>query len=154
MLQETGVPWRNRKEIANPSDKSIKSIKSKLSAIFQARSGDNVAKLIKQVNPIRGYCESKRTRNFSKAARHINSHLFILQMRWIRRAHPNKSTGWVVRKYFIHLVIKYINNKWAFRCPSTGLICIQTYWYANKRNWPPVISKYSPDDPDPIVRES
>lgn len=77
--------------IVIPSSKSVKSIKSKLSAIFQALfiRGDNVAKLIKQVNPIiRGYCESKRAGNLSQVAGRITNNLYILQMRWIRRAHP------------------------------------------------------------------
>lgn len=93
--------------IVEPSEKSIKSISRKLSTIFQKRTSISTTKLIKEVNPIiRGYCESKRTRNFSHASRRLESHLFKLQMRWIKRRHPKKSVSWVVKNYFSTL-----NNK-------------------------------------------
>lgn len=141
--------------IVQPSKKSVLNICAKLSLIFQKKyRGKPVELLIKEVNAvIRGYCESKRTHVFSSAAGHIGNHLFKLQLRWIKRAHPKKSTDWVVKTYFTHYITKNINNKWVFRCPNTKLICIVPRWYASKRNWPPVVSSYSPDNPNPVIQK-
>lgn len=155
---ENGIEIYYRKyfsTIVQPSKKSVLSICAKLSLTFQKNyRGRPITLLIKQVNSIiRGYCESKRTHSFSQAAGHIGNHLFKLQLRWIKRAHPKKSTDWVVKRYFTHYITKNINNKWVFRCPITKIICLQPRWYSSKRNWPPVVSSYSPDDPNPIVQQ-
>lgn len=140
--------------IITPSEKSLQSIRFKLSTIFRQHRGTSVHKLIKAVNPvIRGYCESKRTHSFAKGASSIDHHLLKLQMRWIRRAHPKKSTSWVVQRYFTHLITANINNKWVFRDGRTGVICYHAMWYSKKRFWPPVVSSYSPYNPDSIIQE-
>jgi RNA-directed DNA polymerase len=141
--------------IVFPSEKSLKNICAKLSHTFQVKyRGRPVRFLIKEVNLIlRGYCDSKRTFNFSHAAAHIGHHLFKLQMRWIKRAHPKKSTDWVVKNYFTHYITKNINNKWVFRCPNSKLVCIIPRWYSSKRKWPPVVGSYCPDDPNPVIQK-
>jgi RNA-directed DNA polymerase len=71
-------------------------------------------------------------------------------MRWIKRRHPKKSTDWVVKRYFKHYKSYFINNKWTFHDPETGIICFQFLWFSKPRFWPPVIGKESPDNPDSI----
>ena len=135
--------------LITPASKSLKSFKSRLSSTFREHRGKPVDKLILKVNRmVRGYCESKRTHSFSKAASSIDNHLFKLQMRWIKRAHPKKSTDWCVKRYFKHLITLRINNKWTFRHPGSNLVCVYAKWYSSHRNWPPVQNKLSPDDPD------
>lgn len=140
--------------IVTPSKKSIQSVKRKLSDIFQSRSGKNARDIINKINPIiRGYCESKRTRNFSRAARHIDNHLFKLEMRWCKRTHPKKSITWIVNRYFVTYDTTYIRSRWTFRDPTTKIVALKCKWHSEKRNWPPVISKNSPDNPDPKIIE-
>lgn len=134
--------------LVSPSKKSLKSFKAKLSTTFRDHRGKSVDKLITKINRmIRGYCESKRTHSFSKAASSIDNHLFKLQMRWVKRAHPKKSTDWCVKRYFMHLKTLRINNKWTFHDPGSPLVCYHAKWYSSRRIWPPVQNKLSPDDP-------
>lgn len=135
--------------LITPSEKSVKSFKNRLSATFREHRGKSVDKLIKKVNRmVRGYCESKRTQSFSKVSSSIDNHLFKLQMRWIKRAHPKKSTDWCVKRYFKHLKTLRIDNRWTFHHPGSDLVCVYAKWYSSGKIWPPVQNKLSPDDPN------
>lgn len=140
--------------IVTPSGKSLKSICAKLSEVFAKHRGKSAAQLISTLNPIiRGYGESKRTWSFSHGAARIDHHLYKLQMRWIKRKHPKKSVSWCVKRYFIRYVTARVNSKWTFRDPVFGRVCYKAIWYGTARNWPPVVSSYCPDDPNPEIRE-
>jgi RNA-directed DNA polymerase len=148
---ENGIHESYRKyfsTIIRPSEKSLKSIKLRIKGIFGSHRGRSPATLIRALNPvIRGYCESKRTRVFSQAARHLQHYLFKLQMGWIRRRHPKKSTDWCVNRYFKKYKSYFIDSAWTFHCPETGVVCYQFIWFSKERFWPPVIAKNCPDDP-------
>ena len=89
------------KLIIRPSAKSVKAIRKKLKETFRRCRGSNVAKLVKEVNPIiRGWADyykgsvSKRT--FTK----LDDYLFTLQVRWTKWQHSKKSYKWRLQKYW------------------------------------------------------
>lgn len=140
--------------IIEPSNKSLKNIKLKIRMIFRKGRSYPLVKIILQLNRlIIGYCESKRTVNFSRTARKLNHYLYEQQMLWAKRLHPQKGKKWIVNKYFVHLKNDYINNRWVFRDPSTNTYCYQFIWFCQKRNWPQIKAQYCPDDPNPIIQE-
>lgn len=95
----------------SPSAKSFKSFKARLSSNFRYHRGKPLDELIlKLKRMVRGYCEKKRKYSFSKAASRIDHHLFKLQLRWMKRAHPKKSTDWCVKRYFKHLGTLFTTN--------------------------------------------
>lgn len=131
-----------------PSSKSVRNMSRRLSDIFHDHRGKSAYHLIRTLNPvIRGYCNSKRVHQCSRAMRTLNTQLNKLILAWIRRSHPKKSRDWTIERYFTHYRSYYINNAWTFRCPTTGIICQQFIWHSNLRRWPSVVSSYSPDDP-------
>lgn len=100
-----------------PSEKSIKKIKTKIKQIFVENHGNKVDNLIMELNPvIRGWAQSKQYWHCNRVFHHLDHHMFNLQWRWIKRAHPNKNNGWLKKTYFKTLVIPMarIYNKWVF----------------------------------------
>ena len=150
-LYADSVPRADRNAITTsivPSRKSIRNMSDKLGTVFREHRGKSAHRLIRTLNPIiRGYCNSKRVHDSSKALRNLNSQLFKLTLAWIRRSHPKKSRDWTVKRYFTHYRSYRIDNRWTFQCPTTKIICQQFIWHANRRRWPSVVSSYSPDDP-------
>jgi RNA-directed DNA polymerase len=134
--------------IIRPAAKSMKNIKLKVRAIFKRNRGRSPSTLIRELNPvIRGYSESKRTWVFSQEARALSSYLYELQLGWMKRRHPKKSVGWVVRRYFTSIKYDLIDDTWVFRCPVTRIFCFKFSWFSKQRFWPPVVSSNCPDDP-------
>ena len=150
-LYADSVPKADRNAVTTsivPSKKSIQSMSEKLGVVFHDHRGKSAYRLITTLNPIiRGYFNSKRVHDSSKALRSLNNQLFKLTLAWIRRTHPKKSRDWTVKRYFTHYRSYRIDNRWTFQCPTTKIICQQFIWNANRRRWPSVVSSYSPDDP-------
>ena len=98
-----------------PSDKSLKNVKNNIKSIFMKHRGSNAETLIYEVNAvIRGYAAAKRAWHVNRTFHDLDQYLFDLQWRWIIRQHPNKNKGWLRSRYFTHLRLGNINNKWVF----------------------------------------
>ncbi len=89
------------KLIIKPTKGNVKSILNKIRDITKRNKAAKTENLIRQLNPIiRGWANyyrhvvSKRTFNY------VDHQTFQLLWHWSKRRHPNKSKGWIYRKYF------------------------------------------------------
>lgn len=122
-----------------PSIKSQKKIKSKIRNIMISSRSVNARTLIGKLNPvIKGYVQSKFHWHSNKFFKALNHYIFWLCWRWACRKHPSKGSHWIKEKYFVHLKIGYINNKWVFAGEKssrinplyhTSLYLYQTHWF-------------------------
>lgn len=92
--------YRN-KLVIKPAKEGLKALVQKTRAHIKGMLGQKAETLIKTLNPIiRGWANYHRyigcSEAFWTADRIINYQL----LRWARRTHPNKSYGWMKRKYF------------------------------------------------------
>jgi RNA-directed DNA polymerase len=89
------------KLVIKPTKEGLKALVQKTRESIQGMLGQKAETLIKRLNPIiRGWANYHRhvcsTEAFWTAERIIRYQL----LRWARRTHPNKSYGWLKRKYF------------------------------------------------------
>ena len=106
----------NNKLIIKPSNASIKAIKSKLKEIFTTCRGNNLAHLIKKLNPIvRGWANYHRHICASKAFSKLDNFIFTNILKWMRRG-TGKSYKWILEKY----VGKIENHTRRFKAKPKG----------------------------------
>jgi RNA-directed DNA polymerase len=86
--------------LTKPSKESISKFRAKLKQTFRAMHGHSLETLIGKVNPmLRGWANYFRTGVAKETFAKLDSYLFTLQGRWMKRAHPTKSWKWRTRKY-------------------------------------------------------
>ena len=103
--------YRN-KLITTPTVENKKGFLDKIRNIIRKSYGLSSQDLIKRLNPvIRGWANYHRYVQTSRAFSKGDTVLFQSLMRWARRKHPNKSNGWIVKKYFNNS-----KRKWVFSC--------------------------------------
>ena len=79
----------------------MRRIRERLAAEMKALRGANAAAVIKRLNPIiRGWSAYYRTVVSSEVFSKLDKHTWTLTYKWAKRGHPNKSTHWVVTRYF------------------------------------------------------
>jgi RNA-directed DNA polymerase len=125
-----------------PSRKSITKVKSKLKFAMTSTKGATARKFIEKINPIiRGYSLSKLHWHSNKAFRELDHYVHKLCWRWAIRKHAQKGSKWIRSRYFKHLRIGYINNKWAFSAYDVpadkpflynNLYVLKFYWFKIK----------------------
>jgi RNA-directed DNA polymerase len=89
------------KLLIKPAKDSIQHVIKRLRGIFKLNPQATTGNLIQQLNPlIRGWATSSRESVASMAFTKIDH--AIAQARWqgARRRHPQKSSGWIKRRYF------------------------------------------------------
>lgn len=126
----------------SPSRKSITKVKSKLKFAMTSTKGSTARKFIGKINPIiRGYCLSKIHWHSNNSFRELDHYVYKLCWRWAIRKHSKKGSGWIRSRYFKHLKIGYINNKWAFSAYDVipekpllydNLYALKFYWFKIK----------------------
>jgi len=89
------------KLLIKPAQKNVKAFLGKIRKIVKANKQATTANLIAQLNPvIRGWANYHRHvcsgKTFWTADRIVHDQV----LRWARRTHPNKSYGWLKRKYY------------------------------------------------------
>lgn len=89
------------KLLIKPSKKNIKSFLDTIRKLIKSNGTVATEVLISQLNPkIRGWANyfchvvSKRVFNY------VDYSIFWAILRWVRRRHPDKSAGWLKKKYF------------------------------------------------------
>lgn len=103
-----------------PSRKSINKVKSKLKDVLMYTKGCTAEKFIERMNPIiKGYVLAKSHWHSNRAFREIDNYVYILCWRWAIRKHPQKSSGWIKKKYFKFLKLDNIGNEWGFSAKSS-----------------------------------
>jgi hypothetical protein len=105
MFNERGEFAFLRKDVmvatATPSKKSLAKVKSSLKDLFFKHVGGSPRGLITNANRvIRGWALSKRAWHCYAAFKLLDNYLYVLQLRFTKRRHPNKGTNWRVHRYF------------------------------------------------------
>ncbi len=100
-----------------PSAKNVKAFLDKVRETIRANRSAKQETLIKLLNPmIRGWANYHRHVVAKKTYTAVDAHIWQALWRWARRRHPNKSCGWVRRKYFRTLGQQH----WVFTTATRG----------------------------------
>lgn len=92
---------RDNKCIIKPSKDSVKKAKAKIKDIFEYAKGQNVEYLIDKLNPVLdGIAEFWKPMASSKAFSNLDNYIWKKNWKFLNHLHPNKSSGWIVNKYF------------------------------------------------------
>lgn len=135
------------KLLIKPSKDFVKKCRKDIKEIFLKNIGDTADNLIGKINPIiRGKANYMKPHVASETFRKLDHYLFVRQVRFVKRTHPNKPTKWTKEKYWGNLSIQHPNQKWVFGNKSTGSHMLMFAWTKISRH--PIVSKRnSPDDP-------
>lgn len=107
----------NGKLLIKPSNKSQKKFINKLHEVIFGNKAASQRLLIDRLNPIiTGWGNYFRHAVSKEVFAKIDHLLVELLKRWAFRRHPNKSKGWVIKKYFT----SDNNRKWVFKDTLTG----------------------------------
>jgi RNA-directed DNA polymerase len=138
--------YPNGKLLTKPSNDALRRIRKRLSAEAKALRGANADAVIAKLNPIvAGWAAYYRIGASKRAYGALDAHLWRLAYKWARFSHPNKSTRWVIARYF-GMFNRARRDKWVFGSRDTG-------FYLRKFAWTPIVrhrmvaGTASPDDP-------
>lgn len=105
------------KFLIKPSAKNVKAFLDKVRETIRANRSTKQETLIDLLNPmIRGWANYHRHVVAKRTYAAVDSHIWQALWRWARRRHPNKSCGWVRRKYFWTLD----HQHWVFATAARG----------------------------------
>lgn len=135
------------KLLIKPSKEFVKKCKRDIREIFLNNIGNTVDNLIGLINPvIRGKANYMKYHVASKIFSDLDNYLFIRQVRFVKRTHPNKNSKWTSNKYWGNLSLQNPGYKWVFGNKVTGNHMLKFSWTKIERH--PLVSKRnSPDDP-------
>ncbi len=89
------------KLLIKPSAKNVKTFLDNIREIIRVNPSVKQDTLINVLNPkIRGWANYHRHVVAKETYVKVDNHIWRALWRWARRRHPNKSCGWVRRKYF------------------------------------------------------
>ena len=138
--------YPNGKLLTKPSNDALRRIRKRLSAEVKALRGANADAVIAKLNPIiTGWAAYYRIGVSKRAFGALDAHVWRLVYKWARFSHPNKSTRWVIARYF-GMFNPSRRDKWVFGSRDTG-------FYLRKFAWTPIVrhrmvaGTASPDDP-------
>ena len=102
--------------------------------------------MIKKLNPIiRGWAAYYRTQVSSETFGALDGYLWALTFKWARFSHANKSTRWVVARYYGRFN-KNRHDRWVFGDRKSGAYMHKFAWTSIVRHQM-VKGAASPDDP-------
>jgi RNA-directed DNA polymerase len=89
------------KLLIKPSSKNVKAFLDKVRETIRSNRSAKQDTLIDLLNPmIRGWANYHRHVVAKRTYSAVDAHIWQALWRWAQRRHPNKSSGWVRRKYF------------------------------------------------------
>lgn len=134
------------KALVTPSRKSVVKIREKLRQEWNALKGNNVAAVIKRLNPIiRGWANYFRTQVSSRTFTKLDTFMYNREFCYARHLHPNKSKHWRDAKYFGKLNPSRLDT-WVFGDKDTHFYLNKFAWTGIQRHTM-VTGTNSPDDP-------
>ena len=87
--------------LIKPSKKNVKTFLDGIRRIIRSGLHLSAGDLISELNPkIRGWANYHRHMASSRTFEHVDHVIFHALLRWVRRRHPRKSSGWLKQKYF------------------------------------------------------
>jgi RNA-directed DNA polymerase len=134
------------KTLIKPSKKSVLKIRKRLHDEWLSLHGQNVATVIKRLNPIiRGWANYFRTEVSTQTFNLLDKQMFHREVRYVKHTHPDKSRTWQDDHYFGKLN-PYRNDNWVFGDKETGAYLTKFKWTGIQRHVM-VTGTNSPDDP-------
>ncbi len=138
------------KLLIKPSKDFLKKTRSDIREVFLNHNGKKVDHLIGKINPIiRGKANYMNKVVSSKAFSALDHYLFIRQVRYVKRTHPNKPRYWTKEKYWGRFNFQKPNQKWIFGNKESGNYMLKFAWTKISRH-SLVTQRNSPDDPSLI----
>lgn len=138
--------YPNGKLLTKPSNDALRRIRKRLSTEAKALRGANVEAVIGKFNPIiAGWAAYYRIGVSKRVFGALDAHMWRLVYKWAGFSHPNKSTRWVIARYF-GMFNPARRDKWIFGSQKSG-------FYLRKFAWTPIVrhrmvaGTASPDDP-------
>lgn len=138
--------YPNGKLLTKPSNDALRRIRKRLSTEAKALRGANVEAVVGKFNPIiTGWAAYYRIGVSKRVFGALDAHMWRLVYKWAGFSHPNKSTRWVIARYF-GMFNPARRDKWIFGSWKTG-------FYLRKFAWTPIVrhrmvaGTASPDDP-------
>jgi RNA-directed DNA polymerase len=129
-----------------PSKESVTRLRKRLSAEVRSMHGANAAAVVFRLNPIiRGWSAYYSSVVSGRVFTGLDHHVWYATYRWARRAHPNKSRGWVATRYFGGFNPSR-RDRWVFGDRDSGAYLTKFSWTKIVRH-APVRGGASPDDP-------
>jgi len=120
---------RGFKTIITPSKEKQRIHYERIVKIIDECTAASQETLISRLNPVtRGWSNYYSTVVSKNVYSHLDCLMFLKLLTWAKRRHPNKSTKWVVNKYW--RTIK--GNNWAFSTPQRGKNPMRLYQHAEK----------------------
>jgi len=139
--------------LATPQKEKVKELKSKLRKIWLNGVGWTVEALADKINPIiRGWANYYSIGTSTETFKELDTWMFRREIRFIKKRHPAKPTGWTSSTYFGRFNPNRPNNKWYFGSKETGAYIIKFSETKIERHRC-VPFDYTPDNPDPLVQE-
>ena len=103
----------NGKLIITPSKSSIKEVKAKVKDVIIRYRRACSMKMIKKLNPIlKGWVYYHRHTSSSRTFAGLEHYVYTKLWSWCRRIHSNKSSKWIMKKYFESTKTR----NWVFTC--------------------------------------
>jgi RNA-directed DNA polymerase len=94
-----------------PAKSKVQALRAKIRLKIQSARAFTQIVLLRQLNPLlRGWANYYRNGTAKRTFCKVDDYLFSKIWRWARRRHPQKSAGWVKRKYFSAAN----KNRWEF----------------------------------------
>jgi RNA-directed DNA polymerase len=134
------------KSLIKPSKAAQRRIRKRLRDELRSLRGTNAQAVIKRLNPIiRGWAAYYRTQVSSEVFNSLDHYLWRLVYKWASYSHQNKSTSWVVHRYFA-MFNKSRRDRWVFGDRHSGAYMHKFFWTKIRRHQI-VMGMASPDDP-------
>jgi RNA-directed DNA polymerase len=138
--------YRGRKLLIKPSNAAVRRIRERLRTELRSLRGSNARAVIKKLNPIiRGWAAYYRTQVSSEVFGALDGYLWQLTYKWARFSHANKSTDWVLHRYYRQFN-KNRRDRWVFGDCKSGAYMHRFAW-TNIVRHQMVKGAASPDDP-------
>lgn len=134
------------KLLIKPSKESVQKLRDKLRAKWLSMPGQNVAAVVKQLNPVvRGWANYFRIGVAKRTFSALDHWMFAREVRYAKRTHPTKPWYWLKERYWGKLNLDR-NNRWVFGDKPTGKHLLWFGWFPIERHVL-VQGDASPDDP-------
>ncbi len=122
------------KLLITPSDASVKRVRTRLRAEWEALVGHPIDVIVKRLNPIiRGWATYFRIGVATKTFSRLDHWMVTRELRYVQRRHPRKSHAWHKARYGGKLHPQK-GDTWVFGNTQTGAYLLLFRWFKIERH--------------------